>query len=99
MAEQKQRQKQSGANTILRAFPMAHSLWQQKVPRVGTTLECISIRGTIVLVQELNGGGWNVYTPTTASGRIDETLDTLAKVCGVVLRHGTLVERLERRRS
>lgn len=76
----------SGADTIIRSFDNARSLWQKDVRLVNGVhrLELISIGGSTVLVHDYpNGDGWQAYVPATNDGRIDATLDAIAKHCGV----------------
>lgn len=73
----------NGAATIIKCFPEARSLWQQKVRDVGT-LEAFWIGKTIVIVQDyVNGNGWNAFTPTTDDGQIGLTIQAIAERCGV----------------
>ena len=68
-----------GHRILEEAFPFARCLWEQKVPRVGT-LYCYSLGTSIVLIQDFMTGGWNAFTPTTESGRIDATIEAIAAV-------------------
>ena len=86
MAETTETRRESGARTIMRAFPeQTRSMWQAAVKGVGT-IEALWIGRSLALVLDYErGNGWNVFTPTTDAGRIDETLRALAERCGVEL--------------
>lgn len=76
----------NGADTIIRSFKGARSMWQKDVKLVNGThrLELISIGKSLVLVQDYpKGDGWNAFVPVTDDGRIDETLKAIAERCGV----------------
>lgn len=76
----------NGADTIIRAFDNARSMWQKEVRLINGThrLELIQVGKSVVLVQDYPGGdGWQAFVPATDDGRIDATLDAIAKHCGV----------------
>lgn len=80
----------NGASTILKAFPMAVSLWQKEVKLLDGKhlLEMFSIGKSVVLVQDYpNGDGWNAFVPVTDDGRIDATLRAIAERCCVAPDH------------
>lgn len=73
-----------GADLIVRAFPNAVSLWQKDIRLVNGVhrLEALQIGGKVILVQVYpKGDGWQAYAPVTDDGRIDATLDAIAKYC------------------
>lgn len=77
----------NGADTIVRAFTGARSLWQHDV-KMGNgsrhRLELIALGKTTILVHDYpNGDGWQVYAPVTEDGRIEATLQAIAERCGV----------------
>lgn len=72
-----------GCKAFEARFPAARCLWEQRVPRVGM-IAAYALGKTIVLIQEYaNGNGWNAFTPTTDEGRVDLTLDAIAKRAGI----------------
>lgn len=76
----------NGADTIIRAFPSARSLWQKDIKLINGThkLELIAIGKSLVLVQDYpNGDGWNAFVPVSNSPRIDTALAAIAAHCGV----------------
>jgi len=76
----------NGADTIIRAFKGARSLWQKDVKLLNGTnrLELIALGKTTILVHDYpNGDGWQVYAPVTEDGRIDATLQAIAERCGI----------------
>jgi hypothetical protein len=76
----------NGADTIIRAFESARSLWQAEIKLIDGkhAIELISINGTPILVHDYAGGnGWQAYAPVTDDGRIDATLDAIAARCRV----------------
>jgi hypothetical protein len=76
----------NGADTIIRAFEGARSMWQKDIRLINGVhrLELMSIGKSLVLVHDYpNGDGWQAYVPVTDDGRIDATLEANAKRCGV----------------
>lgn len=76
----------NGADTIIRAFPGAVSLWQKEVNLLNGKhlFEAINIGGVVFIVQSYpNMDGWECYAPVCDEGRIDATLEAIAKRAGV----------------
>lgn len=76
----------NGAQTILKTFPQARSMWQAKIKLLNGThlFELFCLGKGLVLVQDYpNGDGWNAFVPVTDDGRIDVTLAAIAKRCEV----------------
>src|SRR3954462_10972711 len=79
----------NGAETFRSAFPQARSMWDTVIKNVGR-IEAFMLGGVIVLVQDFRTSkspneyeGWNVYTPTTDDGKIEETLNAVAERCNL----------------
>lgn len=72
-----------GWKLLIERFPHARLLWDAPGPvmaRVGapSELRAYSVNGCVVIVHDYGiGVGWNIYTPTTDSGEIQETLDAV----------------------
>lgn len=78
----------NGADTIIRAFESACSLWQGGIKLLNGKheFEAIRIGKAVFLVQHYPGGdGWEVFAPVCDEGRIDATLAAIAKRAGVEL--------------
>lgn len=71
-------------NAASRAGASVQCLWQMRGPKNTAVahIECLTINGTLVIVETFEGGGWEVFTPGHTID-IDETIaDALAR-CGV----------------
>jgi hypothetical protein len=82
-------QRQSGADTIIRAFESARSMWQAEIRLINGVhkLELIQIGRGQVLVQDYpDGDGWQAFVPVTDSGEISETIKAISARCEAVLR-------------
>lgn len=78
----KKREQGSGADTIIRTFENAVSLWQKDVRLLNGThrFEAINVGGVVLLVQEYpRGEGWEVFAPVCDEGRVDATLKAIAE--------------------
>lgn len=85
----------NGADTIIRAFDSAVSMWQKDVRLINGVhrLELIRVGKSLVLVQDYpNGDGWQAFVPVTDDGRIDSTLEAIGKHCGVAVRQAEEVK-------
>lgn len=62
----------------------AAALWQKQLD--GSTLTAFNINGRVAIVQLFNGGdgeGWEIYIPSSNSGKIADALDAAAEALGV----------------
>jgi hypothetical protein len=78
--------RKNGADTIIRAFPGAASLWQKEVRLLNGKhlFEAININGVVFVVQIYpNMDGWECYAPVCDDSRIEATLGAIAKRAGV----------------
>ena len=59
-------------------------LWQMKGPRsTGVAwMECLSVNGSVVLVQTYEGGGWEVYSACRSNSVAETIADAFAR-CGI----------------
>lgn len=86
--------KQSGADTIIRTFENAISLWQKDVKLLNGVhrFEAICVGKVVVLVQDYpKGDGWEAYVPVCDDGRVDSTMEAIAKRAGLEMRPAVAV--------